>query len=375
MIDVFALITQARDQDGSDLHMVVDSPPLVRVRGSLVQLPVPVLTPRDTEDALAQLAQPQEREVFQEEMELDFGFTMPGVGRLRCNAARQRGAVSLAVRLLPPEIPTIEDLELPDICKELITFPRGLVVVTGPTGSGKSTTLAAMMQHLNHTEAKHVVTIEDPIEYLHPAVRCAITQRQLGTDTRSFAHALKHVLRQNPDVIMVGEMRDLDTAAAVLNVAETGHLVLSTSHAPSTYQALERIIDLFPPHERHLAQTRLASLMVGVLCQSLVPRAIGTGRIAAVEVLLANGAVKNLIREGKIYQLPNVIRTSRDDGMISLDESLVDLYRREKIDRDTVFDYCNDMEEVERLMGGKTRPSNGRRKSKSSSGTTLSMLL
>ncbi|TFG44842.1 MAG: PilT/PilU family type 4a pilus ATPase [Dehalococcoidia bacterium] len=372
-MDIFALITEARDRDGSDLHMVVDSPPLVRVRGSLVQLPEVPVTARDTEDALAQLAQPEECEVFLRELELDFAFTMPGVGRLRCNAAKQRGAISLAVRLLPPEIPTLEELELPDICKELISYPRGLVVVTVPTGSGKSTTLAAMMQHLNHTEAKHVVTIEDPIEYLHPAVKCAITQRQLGTDTLSFAHALKHVLRQNPDVIMVGEMRDLDTAAAVLNVAETGHLVLSTSHAPSTYQALERIIDLFPPHERHMAQTRLASLMVGVLCQSLVPRAIGTGRIAAVEVLLANSAVKNLVREGKIYQLPNVIRTSRDEGMITLDESLVDLYRREKIDRDTVFDYCNESAEVERLMGSRVRPSNGRRKHKVDSGTTLSM--
>jgi twitching motility protein PilT len=373
MIDIFALITEARDRDGSDLHMVVDSPPLVRVRGSLEHLDALPLTMRDTEDALTQLALPEDVEIFQREKELDFGFTMPGVGRLRCNAAKQRGAVSLAVRLLPPAIPTVEELELPEICKDLITVPRGLVVVTGPTGSGKSTTLAAMMQHLNNTEAKHVVTIEDPIEYIHPSVRCAITQRQLGTDTLSFGHALKHVLRQNPDVIMVGEMRDLDTAAAVLNVAETGHLVLSTSHAPSTYQALERIIDLFPPHERHLAQTRLASLMVGVLCQSLVPRSIGTGRIAAVEVLLANGAVRNLIREGKIYQLPNVIRTSRDEGMITLDESLVDLYRRQKIDKDTVFDYCNESDEVERLMGGKgVKSGNGRRKTKS---TTLSSLI
>ena len=373
MIDIFALITEARDRDGSDLHMVVDSPPLVRVRGSLEHLAAPPLASRDTEDALSQLALPEEIEVFQREKELDFGFTMPGVGRLRCNAAKQRGAVSLAIRLLPPAIPTIEELELPEICKDLITVPRGLVVVTGPTGSGKSTTLAAMMQHLNHTEAKHVVTIEDPIEYVHPSVKCAITQRQLGTDTLSFGHALKHVLRQNPDVIMVGEMRDLDTAAAVLNVAETGHLVLSTSHAPSTYQALERIIDLFPPHERHLAQTRLASLMVGVLCQTLVPRSIGTGRIAAVEVMLSNSAVRNLIREGKIYQLPNVIRTSRDEGMITLDESLVDLYRREKIDKDTVFDYCNESDEVERLMGSRSvRSGNGRRKTKS---TTLSSLM
>ena len=364
MIDIFTLIKEASDRKGSDLHLVVDSPPLVRVCGSLEQLSGLPLGPRDTEDALAQLANPAERETFLLEKELDFGFSMPDVGRLRCNAAQQRGAVSLAVRLLPPAIPGIDELELPAICKDLITRPRGLVVVTGPTGSGKSTTLAAMIQHLNNSANKHVVTIEDPIEYVHPSIRCAITQRQLGSDTRSFSQALKHVLRQNPDVIMVGEMRDLDTAAAVLTIAETGHLVLSTSHAPSTYQALERIIDLFPPHERHLAQTRLASLLVGILCQTLVPRSGSDGRIAAVEIMLANGAVKNLIREGKIYQLPNTIRTSRDEGMITLDESLVDLYRRQKITRDVVFEFCNDPDETERLMGGTSHVrGNGRRKS------------
>ncbi|MEN8615257.1 PilT/PilU family type 4a pilus ATPase [Dehalogenimonas sp. THU2] len=376
MIDVFALITEARDRNGSDLHLVVDSPPLVRVRGGLEQLPLPPLEPRDTEDALTQLAQPAERETFAQELELDFGFTMPGVGRLRCNAAQQRGAISLAIRLLPPAIPTIDELELPQICKDLIAKPRGLAIVTGPTGSGKSTTLAAMIQHLNHTAAKHVVTIEDPIEYIHPSIKCAITQRQLGTDTRSFSQALKHVLRQNPDVIMVGEMRDLDTAAAVLTIAETGHLVLSTSHAPSTYQALERIIDLFPPHERHLAQTRLASLLVGVLCQTLVPRSISDGRIAAVEIMLANAAVKNLVREGKIYQLPNVIRTSRDEGMITMDEALVELYRREKVEKDSVFTYCNDADEVDRLMGGRARPKGARRNPPTSGGGgTLSSFL
>jgi len=246
---------------------------------------------------------------------------------------------------------SIDELELPQVCKQLALLPRGLVVVTGPTGSGKSTTQAAMIQHLNANENRHIVTIEDPIEYIYPSLNCAITQRQLGTDTLSFAQALKHVLRQDPDVILVGEMRDLETAAAVLTIAETGHLIMSTGHAPSTYQAIERIIDLFPPHERHLAQARLASLLAGILCQVLLPRADGSGRIAAVEVMLANPPVRNLIREGKMYQLPNTIRTHREIGMISLDEALVDLYLRQKITGEIMLAYCNDRQEVEKLIG------------------------
>ena len=255
------------------------------------------------------------------------------------------------MRLLPPKIPTLDELELPAICKQLAVKPRGLVVVTGPTGSGKSTTLAAMIQYLNYNETRHVVTIEDPIEYVHTGVKCAITQRQLGTDTLSFDNALKHILRQDPDVILVGEMRDQETADAVLTVAETGHFILTTGHAPSATQAMERIIDLFPPHQRHLAQTRLASLLVAALCQVLVPRADGSGRVAAVEIMLGNPAVKSLIREGKIYQLPNVIRTHRNIGMISLDEALVSLYLKGVITGKTLFDFCNDHSEVEKLIG------------------------
>lgn len=350
-MDVIKLIYEAEEKKGSDLHLVAQSPPLVRVRGDLEALnSYEQLQPADIKTAFEQLTTHEERETFYKEWELDFGYSLEGVGRLRCNAAMQRGAISLAIRLLPPSIPTISELELPDICEKLITKPRGLVIVTGPTGSGKSTTLAAMIQHLNNTENKYVVTIEDPIEYVHPCIKCAVTQRQLGSDTLSFGHALKHVLRQNPDVIMVGEMRDLDTAAAVLTIAETGHLVLSTSHAPSAYQALERIIDLFPPHERHLAQTRLASLIEGVLCQTLVPRANSDGRVVAVEIMLGSPAVRNLIREGKFYQLPNVIRTSRDEGMITMDEALVELYRQQVISREDLFNYCQDASEVEKLI-------------------------
>jgi twitching motility protein PilT len=329
--------------------MVVGSPATFRIDGSLQAADgVASLTAEDVNEAFIQITTPEEREQFHRHLELDFGYTLPDVGRLRCNAAQQRGSISLAVRLLPPKIPTIDELELPAICRELAMKPRGLVVITGPTGSGKSTTMAAMIQHLNTNETRHVVTIEDPIEYVHTSIKCAITQRQLGSDTLSFDNALKHILRQDPDVILVGEMRDPETADAVLTVAETGHFILTTGHAPSSTQA---IIDLFPPHQRHLAQIRLASLLVGALCQTLVPRADGSGRIAAVEVMLGNPAVKSLIREGKIYQLPNVIRTHREMGMISLDEALVSLYLKGVITGESVLDVCNDRQEVEKLIG------------------------
>jgi twitching motility protein PilT len=332
--------------------MVVGSPATFRINGSLQAADgVALLTAEDVNEAFLQITTPEEREQFHRHLELDFGYTLPDVGRLRCNAAQQRGSISLAVRLLPPKIPTIDELELPAICRELAMKPRGLVVITGPTGSGKSTTMAAMIQHLNTNETRHVVTIEDPIEYVHTSIKCAITQRQLGSDTLSFDNALKHILRQDPDVILVGEMRDPETADAVLTVAETGHFILTTGHAPSSTQAIERIIDLFPPHQRHLAQVRLASLLVGALCQTLVPRADGSGRIAAVEVMLGNPAVKSLIREGKIYQLPNVIRTHREMGMISLDEALVALYLKGAITGESVLDVCNDRQEVEKLIG------------------------
>jgi len=351
-MDVFELLRMGNSRRASDLHMVTDSPATFRIDGSLEPANgVAPLTAEDINEAFLQLTTPEEREHFHRQLELDFGYTLPEVGRLRCNAAQQRGSISLAVRLLPPKIPTLDELELPALCKELATKQRGLVIVTGPTGSGKSTTLAAMIQYLNTHETRHVITIEDPIEYVYTSIKCAITQRQLGTDTLSFDNALKHILRQDPDVILVGEMRDTETADAVLTVAETGHFILTTGHAPSATQAMERIIDLFPPHQRHLAQTRLASLLIGALCQVLVPRADGSGRLAAVEIMLGNPAVKNLIREGKLYQLPNVIRTHRDIGMISLDEALVSLYLKGIISGESVLDFCNDRQEVEKLIG------------------------
>jgi len=351
-MDIFSLLNLAKAKGASDVHFVASGPPMLRVHGTMEPVEgMAPLTPEDTSQALEQIATPEQREEFQRCMELDFGYSVPEVGRVRCNAAQERQAISLVIRLLPPVIPTVEELGLPLLCQDLILRPRGLVVISGPTGSGKSTTLAAMVQYLNASERRRIITIEDPIEYVYPSLNCTITQRELGSDTLSFAEALRHVLRQDPDVILVGEMRDSETAAAVLNVAETGHLILTTGHAPSATQAIERIVDLFPPYERNLAQARLASLLLAVLCQSLVPRVDGSGRVAAVEVMLGVTAVKNLIREGKIHQLPNVIRTHAQLGMVNLDQALVDLYRKGVISRENLFAFCNDRDEVENLSG------------------------
>lgn len=357
-MDIFEMLQLAKSKGASDLHLVVDSPPLCRINGSL--LPAdgqPSLTAEEIEQSLAQMTSEKQKADFERDLELDFGQTVPDVGRVRFNAARQRGSVSLVMRLLPDEIPDMETLGLPKVCQELILRPRGLVVVSGPTGSGKSTTLASMIDHLNQTESRRVITIEDPIEYTYNNARCTITQRELGHDTLSFAEALRHVLRQDPDVILVGEMRDLETASAALTVAETGHLVLTTGHAPSASQAVERIINLFPPHERYLAQARLASLLLGILCQALVPKIDGSGRVAAIEVMLANPAVRNLIREGKSFQLPNTIRMNNQNGMELLDQALVRLYRNGFISKEQVFDFCNDREEIAKLTGERDTPS------------------
>lgn len=350
-MDIFQLLLMARAKGASDLHMAISAPPVLRINGSVAAVKAPPLEAGDIEQALQQLTSAEQRAEFEQRLELDFGYTVPNVGRVRCNASMQRGTITMVIRLLPPTIPTLEDLGLPDVCKELVVEPRGLVVVSGPTGSGKSTTLAAMVNHLNHTRKRCVITIEDPIEYVYTNLKCMITQRELGGDTHSFAEALKHVLRQDPDVILVGEMRDVETAAAALTIAETGHLVLTTGHAPSASQAIERIIDIFPPHERHLAQAQLASLLVGVLSQSLVPRADGEGRLAAIEIMLANPAVKNLIREGKTYQLPNAIRMHNHQGMRLLDQALIELYRSSTISRESLFDFCNDRDEIAKLTG------------------------
>ena len=344
------LLNRAAESRASDLHLIVGVPPILRIDGELSPAENwPVLQREDIEALFNEVANPRQKDIFKRDLEVDFAYTLQSGGRGRCNACLQQGSVSVNIRLLARTIPTAEDLGLPEVVKELIMRPRGLIMVTGPTGSGKSTTIAAMLNHLNTTMKRYVVTIEDPIEYVHQNKQCVFSQRELDSDTHSFINALKYVFRQDPDVILVGEMRDLETAAAVLSVAETGHLVLSTGHAPSAAQSVERIVDLFPPHERVMAQARLASTLIAVFSQVLVPRISG-GRVAAVEIMLANAAVKNLIREGKPFLIPNTIRTSSNTGMKTLDDALIDLYRRGIISKDYVLAFCQDVEDVNKTL-------------------------
>ncbi|MBI2329073.1 MAG: PilT/PilU family type 4a pilus ATPase [Chloroflexi bacterium] len=351
-MDILSLVHLAAEKNASDIHIVAFNPPLLRVKGRMQPLgDMEPLTPDDIDQAFKLIASEEQRTTFEHNLELDFGYSVPDIGRIRCNAAKQRGTTSLAIRLLPATIPSIEELGLPAVCKELILKPRGLVVVSGPTGSGKSTTLSAMINYLNSTENRRLVTIEDPIEFVYSNDKCTITQRELGGDTKSFAEALKHVLRQDPDVVLVGEMRDLETASAALTIAETGHLILTTGHAPSAPQTVERIIDMFPPHERGIVQSRLASLLIGVLTQALIPKADGSGMAAAVEVMLSSPAVRSNIREGKVYQLPNTMLTQTRMGMVLLDNALINLYRKGIISRANVLAYCNELDEVTKLMG------------------------
>ena len=349
-MDIFELLTIAKSKNASDLHLSAGNPPLIRINGNLTRIDncVPV-TGDYVENAFIQLITLDGLEKFQKTLELDFKYLLPDGTSLRCNAAQERGQLSLSIRLLPPVIPTIDELQLPEICKKLALLERGLVIVSGPTGSGKTTTQAAMIQYINANQTRHILSFEDPIEYSHPSIKSKITQRELGGDTYSFAEALKHALRHDPDVIVVGEMRDSETAAAVISMAETGHLVISTGHAPYAAQTVERIVDLFPHNERFLVQMRLASLLNAVLCQTLVPRADGTGRIAAVEIMLVNAAIRNLIREGKLTLLAEAIRDYGQGGNTTLDEALFRLYWQGTITMETLIKYCRDPDEISRL--------------------------
>jgi len=351
-MNILDLVSEAKKQRASDLHISENSQPMFRINGRIEWCDGDgTVTSSDVKEFLEKVVTPEEREIFHKEKELDFGYTVEGITRLRGNAAFHRGNISIALRLIPTTIPTIEELHLPEVCKELILKPRGLIIVSGPTGSGKSTTLAAMIDYLNHLESRRVVTIEDPLEYIFTNDNSSIIQRELGNDTNSFSQALKHVLRQDPDVIMVGEMRDAETAESVLILAETGHLVITTGHAPSSSQAVDRVIDLFPIHERNFAQTRMANLLVGIMCQTLVPTKEGESRIPAIELMLNNTAVSSLIRDGKIHQLPNVIRTHAQEGMVMLDQSLGDLYTAGLISGKNLLAFCNNRAEIEKMVG------------------------
>jgi len=339
--------------EASDIHLKVGSLPILRVNGELIpQTSYEPLTTKDMERLYAQVARVDQRERFDQAMELDLAYGLSGVGRFRINVAKQRGTITMVMRRLSSDIPSIEALGLPEVCKELVMKPRGLVLLTGPTGSGKSTTLASMIDYLNEREARRVITIEDPIEYLFRDKHCFITQRELGGDTLSFASALKHALRQDPDVILVGEMRDLETISAAITAAETGHLVLSTLHTAGAAHTVDRIIDVFPSYQQQQIRVQVANILEGVLSETLLPTIDGRGRVPAVEVMMASPAVRNLIREGKTHQLPSVMETSQRLGMQTLDQALLDLYRRGLVALDQIMSLAMNPEHLQSLVGG-----------------------
>ncbi len=338
------------DAAASDLHLKVGTPPVLRIDGELEPQPLPTLSAARIASILEEITNEEQRERFEQEKELDFAYTADDIGRFRVNAALQRGSITLAFRLVKENIPSLAGLSLPEICGSLALKPRGLVLVTGPTGCGKSTTLAAMIDHLNERERRHVVTIEDPIEYIHKNKKCLISQRELGPDTLSFAAALTHALRQDPDVILVGEMRDLATISAALTAAETGHLVLTTLHTPSAPQTIDSVIDVFPPHQQQQVRVQLSLVLEAVLCQTLVPRVDGEGRVPAVEVMVATSAIRNLIREVKSHQLLNVIQTGAQFGMRTLDQALAALCQSGVIRPEDALERCQNPDEMRRIL-------------------------
>jgi len=327
------------ERDASDLHISVGHPPVLRITRQLVDLErEKIITPKDSQGLAFSLMTPLQKEKFLREKEIDFAYDFEGKARFRVNVFFQKGMVSIALRLIPSKIKTIEELNLPPVLHKFTQAQQGFVLVTGASSQGKSTTLASLIDEINHQRREHIITIEDPIEYVFEDDKCIIDQREVHRDTLSFASALRSTLREDPDVIMVGEMRDLETIATAITAAETGHLVFATLHTNSASQTIHRAIDVFPPHQQNQIRAQLASSLLGVISQRLLPRIKG-GFIPACEVMIANSAIRNLIRENKIHEIPSIIETSGDIGMIPLNKSLADLVRKKEITRETALRY------------------------------------
>ena len=322
------LLRQAVENGASDLHITVGVPPILRINGQLVHTEHPRLTVKDTEDLFTSITTSEQQLQFKERGESDFSFAIYGLSRFRVNAFHQRGSIAIVIRIITENMPTLEELGHPPVLKTLACQPRGLILVTGPTGSGKSTTLAAMINLINQERSCHILTLEDPIEYLHKHSKSIVNQREIHSDTKSFTIALRAALREDPDVILVGEMRDPETIATAITAAETGHLVFATLHTGSSSQTIDRIIDAFPAYQQQQIRIQLSVTLQGIVAQQLLPRIDGKGRVAALEVLIATPAVRNIIREGKTPQLSSVIQTGAKFGMIPMDVALRDLYRR-----------------------------------------------
>ncbi len=337
---------------GSDLHLTVGAPPTVRVNGSLRPLPgYGKLTPSDTAMLARAALSADQWAIFEARQEFDFAYSLAGVSRYRGNLYRQRTSFGAVFRAIPHEIKPLDELGLPYSVSRFAHLPRGLVLVTGPTGSGKTTTLASLLDLANRTRSSHIVTIEDPIEFLHPHKRCLVNQREVGEDTESFASALRHALRQDPDIILVGELRDLETTSTALTAAETGHLVLATLHTQTATQTIDRVIDIFPPYQQPQIRAQLAAGLQGVVTQALVPRADGKGRVVVSEVLTATSAIRSLIRDGKSHQIPSFMQSGGSDGMLSFDQNLAERVREQLISFDLALDICHSTEELKRLIG------------------------
>jgi twitching motility protein PilT len=351
MANLHQLLKAMIEKGGSDLHITTSSPPQLRIDGKLQPLKMPPLSPPETKQLCYSVLTDAQKHKFEETNELDLSFGVRGLSRFRANVFMQRGAVAGAFRAIPYKIKTFEELGLPKVISELTKKPRGLILVTGPTGSGKSTTLATIIDKINTERQEHIVTIEDPIEYLHPHKSCVVNQREVGADTSSFKNALKYILRQDPDVVLLGEMRDLETIEAALTVAETGHLAFATLHTNSCVQTINRVVEVFPAYQQPQVRAQLSFVLEGVLSQTLLPRANGPGRALALEVMVPNPAIRNLIREDKIHQIYSQMQIGQDKfGMLTMNQSLASLYLKRLISMDDALARSSDPDELRNLI-------------------------
>ena len=349
-MDLLELLCIGVEKKASDVHLTVGMPPTNRIDGSLVSLLEKKLTTEDTAYLVKQALDKDRLNILEEDGEIDFSYSMANVGRFRVNAFKQRGSYAMVLRIIPIETPSMDALGLPKILNDLSKLPRGLILVTGPTGSGKTTTLAAIIDKINSERKCHIITLEDPLEYLHKHKKSIINQREVGSDTKSFAKGLRGALREDPDVILVGEMRDLETISIAITAAETGHLVLSTLHTNGAANTIDRIIDVFPPSQQQQIRVQLSSVIEAVLSQQLLLKAVGKGRIGAYEIMLATPAIRNLIREGKNHQINTSIQTSGAWGMNTMDTSLINLYKRGEITKETAISKAYNVDEVRKKI-------------------------
>src|SRR5437660_7246827 len=352
MPSIEAFLREMIERGASDLHLTTNSPPMIRLHGGLLPLAHPPLSTTDTKNLTYSLLTESQKKKFEEESELDFSFGIKGVSRFRGNLYLQKGAIGGAFRMIPYQTPQLQNLGLPSSVPDLCNLPRGLVLVTGPTGSGKSTTLAAMIDKINRERHEHIITVEDPIEFVHEHKGCLVNQREVFADTHSFTQSLKHVLRQDPDIVLIGEMRDLETIEAALVVAETGHLVFSTLHTNSAVQTINRIIDVFPPHQQSQVRAQLSLVLQGAISQQLIARRDGRGRVLAAEVMIPNAAIRNLIREEKIHQVYSQMQVGQSRyGMQTMSQSLVALVQQNLITTDEAIGHATEIEEIRTMLG------------------------